>query len=169
MGKNEINFTPLKFSKIFFGARQSGRKALAGFTLIELLVVIAIIGLLATIVMVSLNSARANAANASVKANLKTIITQAVIAWDSVNSYAAVCVDTTVEKALGSAAGAGGGALGASPYACTNSTSEVCCNQATATWVVAAPLKGGGTWCVDSVGSNRLAAADVTAASTVCP
>jgi prepilin-type N-terminal cleavage/methylation domain-containing protein len=59
------------FQKVLF-YRNKNRKA---FTLIELLVVIAIIGLLATIVMIALNSARAKARDAKRIADLRELVT----------------------------------------------------------------------------------------------
>lgn len=58
----------------------------------ELLVVIAIIGILASVVLASLNSARSKGADAAVKSNINNARAQAELFYDSnSNSYASVC------------------------------------------------------------------------------
>lgn len=62
-----------------------------GFTLIELLVVIAIIGILASVVLASLNSARTKGQEVSIKSNLRNMIAAAELSYDTVGNYSAVC------------------------------------------------------------------------------
>src|SRR3989344_2484588 len=131
-----------------------------GFTLIELLVVIAIIGILSSVVLASLNTARGKGANAAVKSNLNNIRAQAELVYDDAGcTYVAVCDDLNVTKGLNAASQAGSG----------NTTSDVCFDAA-GVWAASAPLKtaetGGASWCVDSTGTSKASAAATT---TACP
>ena len=65
------------------------KKNKKGFTLIELLVVIAIIGLLATLSVIALNTARVKARDARRVSDIKQIQTALEMYFDQYNSYPA--------------------------------------------------------------------------------
>lgn len=81
-----------------------------GFTLIELLVVIAIIGLLSSVVMTSLNTARIKSRDTRRKADIKQLEIALEFNYDKYGSYTQpenLCSDTSY-GAIGSCGGAGG-------------------------------------------------------------
>lgn len=75
----------IKINDFLSGVCKNKSKSQKGFTLIELLVVIAIIGLLATIVLVALNSARVKARDARRQSDIRQISLAMEMWYDSNN------------------------------------------------------------------------------------
>lgn len=148
-----------------------------GFTLIELLVVIAIIGILSSVVLASLNSARNKGADASIKANLNGIRAQAELFYDTGSTYGgtafaeAVCADnatgniladSNVKNAIAAANSASSGTLTSNAYTKTR------CAVSASSWAVAVTLKADTTkaWCIDSSGNSRQIAGPAESTAT---
>ena len=137
-----------------------------GFTLIELLVVIAIIGILASVVLASLNSARAKGSDAAIKSSINNARAQAEIYFDSQtpNTYVGMCASASglapMLTAADNANGTGGGQD---------------CNESATAWAMAAQLVStpGSYYCVDSTGAARtnvgVIGTGFGASATVCP
>jgi len=139
-----------------------------GFTLIELLVVIAIIGILASVVLASLNSARNKGSDAAVKANLANARAQAELYYDNTaNSYTALCTAAGgITTLLTQANTTAGGTAIITAIGTVQGATESVCHENGSSWISQVPLKqqdafGAGSgqdyYCVDSSGASKVA------------
>ncbi len=125
-------------------------RELSGFTLIELLVVIAIIGILASVILPALHSARDKGTDAAIQANLSQIRETAEIEYDRTYSYAAICSDPTVIQQLDAAVAAAGGVSIQVDTAGVVDTAT--CNQSVTGYAIEVPLVANPAsfFCIDS-------------------
>jgi prepilin-type N-terminal cleavage/methylation domain-containing protein len=154
-----------------------------GFTLIELLVVIAIIGILASVVLASLSTARDKGTDAAIKSALTSARAQVELFYDRTKTYDGVCLAAQSEQGVSAIILNAAQKLLASntvavdsawTYSASGAGNDTVCNDSGLGWLAIVSLKSPSTanagWCVDSSGqAKEYAGAGIAAGTVVCP
>lgn len=153
-----------------FGMMKSMNRTPKGFTLIELLVVIAIIGILSSVVLSSLNTARVKGRDAAVKSNLASIRPQAELFYEYYGRYGSLmgsyyagnCMtggsmfrETTITGEARAAADNITEAIAAA-FSAGNGTKQCRIDATRQNYMIAIGLEGTDTyWCIDNTGTAK--------------
>ena len=131
-----------------------------GFTIIELLTVIAIIGILAAMILASLNDARESAVTAKIQTEMDALAKRAGIENNASFTYDTVCGSNgfaTSSTIVG---------LIASIESLASST--VMCNSSPSAYAASVAIDTG-YWCIDSTGVRKETGTQLGMGDVVCP
>ena len=167
----------IQHNNLFYKSRFLKKGLKSGFTLIELLVVIAIIGVLASVILASLTSARAKGINAAIQAQLANMRAQSELYYSLNNNFGSGYAlgayggahgtdivpnpncNNTIGAGMFGAPGTSGGLDTLIKGACAAGASSIIVQVDAATankWALQATGVNSTWYCVDSSGSSKV-------------